>query len=87
MHSRSFNSGYHQNWLYFSSPDLESMKPWGKLSEIIIDDLNDLPEKTEAIIVKFHIEIIRYIAKNFVSLAFLNKHESKILFKHTIVLV
>ncbi|KAL8156024.1 hypothetical protein AgCh_001190 [Apium graveolens] len=44
---RSSNLGYHSKWLYFGGPDLEFVKPCGKVSQLTIDYLNNL-EKCDA---------------------------------------
>lgn len=63
------------------------MEPWGEVSKEIIDGLNDLLKENEAFLAKFHEKSIIYIAKNFASLAFLNKHARKLFFEYIILLL
>ncbi|KAL8092535.1 hypothetical protein AgCh_034701 [Apium graveolens] len=51
---RSSNSGYHSKWLYFGGPDLEFVKPCGKVSQLTIDYLNNLEKHDAKYLNGFH---------------------------------
>lgn len=51
---KSSNSGYQGKFLYFHGPDLELIKPCGKISQEAIDNLSGLEKYDTEFLDKFH---------------------------------
>ncbi|KAL8110831.1 hypothetical protein AgCh_026537 [Apium graveolens] len=74
---RSSNSGYHSQWLYVGGPDLEFVKPCGKVSQGTIDYLNNMEKHDTAYLDEFHGSRTWYTHLDLKDSGFLGMHDCK----------
>ncbi|KAL8090668.1 hypothetical protein AgCh_039923 [Apium graveolens] len=72
---RSSNSGYHSQWLYVGGPDLEFVKPCGKVSQGTIDYLNNMEKHDTAYLDEFHGSRTWYTHLDLKDSGFLEMHD------------
>ncbi|KAL8135449.1 hypothetical protein AgCh_010190 [Apium graveolens] len=72
---RSSNSGYHSQWLFVGGPDLEFVKPCGKVSQGTIDYLNNMEKHDTAYLDEFHGSRTWYTHLDLKESGFLEMHD------------
>lgn len=75
---RSSNSGYHGKWLYFHGPDLEFIKPCGKVSKEAIDRLTKMEKYDNDFLDNFQGQSSLYDHTHLKNAKFLEEHNRNI---------